>query len=85
MAFESELHKALRKIIAQRMNVSRAFVTHDGKMVYPVIGYLLTTEQILELDAKNELTSWGIREYAMRCDDRAGTKDRGSIEVRSGL
>src|SRR5713226_7446411 len=62
--YESNLHRAVRKMIAQRMSVGHTFVTHEGKMVHPVNGYLLTTEQILELDARNELTSWGIREFA---------------------
>jgi hypothetical protein len=52
------------------MNASRAFVTHEGKLVNPVNGYLLTTEQILELDSRNELTSWGIREHATKFADR---------------
>ena len=62
--YESRSHRAIRKMIALRMSVGRAFVTHEGKMVHPVNGYLLTSEQILELDGKNELTSWGIREFA---------------------
>jgi hypothetical protein len=64
--FESRIHRAIRKMIAQKINVASGFVRHDGKMVYPVNGYLLTTEQILELDSKNELTSWGIRELSDR-------------------
>src|SRR5437016_9226797 len=51
-------------MIARKIAVGKAFVTHEGKMVYPVNGYLLTTEQILDLDSKNEMTSWGIREFA---------------------
>ena len=62
--YETPIHRAIRKMIAQKMNVGHAFVTHEGKMVHPVNGYLLTTEQILELDSKHELTSWGIREFA---------------------
>jgi hypothetical protein len=62
--YESPVHRAVRKMIAQKMRIGRPFVTHEGKMVYPVNDYLLTTEQILELDSKRELTSWGIREYA---------------------
>lgn len=53
-------------MIAQKMSVASAFVKHDGEMVYPVNGYLLTTEQILKLDSKNELTAWGIRELSDR-------------------
>jgi hypothetical protein len=79
--FESPLDKAVRKMIAQRMNVSRAFVTSDGSLVHAVNGYLLTTEQIVELDSKNELTSWGVREYALRFDEER-RKSR-SIGVRS--
>ncbi len=69
MAYESRLHKAIRKIIAQKMNVSEAFVTHEGKMVFPINNYLLTGAQILELDSKNELTSWGIREFAKTIEE----------------
>jgi len=57
-------------MIAQKMNVSSAFVTHEGKMVFPVSGFLLTADQILELDSKNELTSWGIREFARRFEEK---------------
>jgi hypothetical protein len=53
-------------MIAQKMNVGNPFVRRDGKMIYPVNGYLLTTEQILELDSKDELTSWGVRELSDR-------------------
>ena len=74
MAFESKLHKAIRKMIAQKMNVSHAFVTHEGKMVHPVNGYLLTTEQILDLDSRNELTSWGIRDFAKRLEQEQREK-----------
>jgi hypothetical protein len=74
MPYESRLHKAIRKMIAQKMNISRAFVTHEGKMVYPVNGYLLTVEQILELDSRNELTSWGIRDLAKRVEEEQRTK-----------
>lgn len=73
MAFESRRHKAIRKMIAQKMNVSRPFVTHEGKMIYPVNGYLLTAEQILELDSRNELTSWGIRDLAKRVEEEQRT------------
>src|SRR5713226_6770950 len=69
--YESRFHRAIRKMIAQRMSVGHTFVTHEGKMVHPVNGYLLTTEQILELDATNELTSWGIREFAERLEKEA--------------
>src|SRR5713226_5287194 len=69
--YESNLHRAVRKMIAQRMSVGHTFVTHEGKMVHPVNGYLLTTEQILELDSKNELTSWGIREFAEKVGKEA--------------
>jgi hypothetical protein len=61
-------------MIAQKMNVSPAFVTHEGKMIYPVNGYLLTVDQILELDSRNELTSWGIRDLAKRVDEEQRTK-----------
>jgi len=54
-SLESRLHKAIRKMIGQKMCVSAAFVTHEGKMVHPVDGYLLTTGQILELDSKTSL------------------------------
>jgi hypothetical protein len=69
--YESRIHRAIRKMIAQKMTVGNAIVRHDGKMVYPVNGYLLTTEQILDLDSKNELTSWGIRELSDRLVDGA--------------
>jgi hypothetical protein len=69
--YESNLQRAIRKIKAQRMSVGDTFVRHDGVMVYPVNGYLLTTEQILELDSKNELTSWGIREFAEKLGKEA--------------
>ena len=73
MAYESRLHKAIRKMIVQKISVSSAFVTHEGKMVFPINNYLLTAEQILELDSKNELTGWGIREFAERFEEaRAG-------------
>ncbi len=62
--YESRIRRAIRKMIAQRISVGKAFVTHEGEMVHPVNGYLLTTEQILNLDSKNEMTSWGIREFA---------------------
>lgn len=69
--YESNLHRAIRKMIARRMSVGQSFVTHDGKTVHPVNGYLLSTEQILELDSKNELTSWGIRELAEKVGKEA--------------
>ena len=53
-------------MIAQKMKVSRAFVTYEGKRVYPINGYLLTIEQILELDSRYALTSWGIQDLARR-------------------
>jgi len=58
-------------MIALKMSVGHSFVRRDGKMVHPVNGYLLTTEQILELDSKNELTSWGIREFAEKIGKEA--------------
>jgi hypothetical protein len=69
--FEYPINRVIRKMIAMKMNVGKALVRHDGKMVHPVNGYLLTSEQILELDSKNELTSWGIREFAERLDKEA--------------
>jgi hypothetical protein len=66
--YEHPINRAIRKMIAMKMSVGKALVRHDGKMVHPVNGYLLTSEQILELDSKNELTSWGIRELAERLD-----------------
>ena len=74
MPYESKLHKAIRKMIAQKMSISRAFVTHEGKMVYPVNGYILTVEQILELDSRNKLTSWGIHDLATRAEEEQRTK-----------
>src|ERR1700720_1290206 len=71
--YEFPINRAIRKMIAMKMNVGKALVRHDGKMVHPVNGYLLTSEQILELDSKNELTSWGIRELAERLDKEAHT------------
>lgn len=69
MAFGSNFHKALRKMIWRRLTVSAPFVTHEGTMVRSVNGCLLTNSQILELDSKNELTSWGIREFAKRFEE----------------
>jgi hypothetical protein len=74
MPYESPLRKAVRKMIAQKMDVSRPFMTHKGDMVYPVNGYLLTVPQILELDSKNELTSWGIRDFARQFESNLSTK-----------
>jgi hypothetical protein len=71
--YEYPINRAIRKMIAMKMNVGNAMVMHDGKMVHPVNGYLLTSEQILELDSKNELTSWGIRDFAERFDKEART------------
>ena len=70
MPHETRLHKVVRKMVAQKMDVSRPFVTHKGDMVYPVNGYLLTVPQILELDSKNELTSWGIRDFAKQFEGK---------------
>jgi hypothetical protein len=71
--YEYPINRAIRKMIAMKMNVGSSMVRHDGKMAHPVNGYILTSEQILELDSKNELTSWGIREYAERLDKEART------------
>jgi hypothetical protein len=64
--YESNFHRAIRKIKAQGMSVGDSFMRHDGIAVHPVNGFLLTTEQIVELDSKNQLTSWGIREFGAR-------------------
>lgn len=69
--YESKIHKAIRKMIGQKLSVGAALVTQEGKMVYPVNGYLLTTEQILKLDSKNELTSWGIHDLAEKIGKQA--------------
>jgi len=45
-------------------------------MIGNVNGYNLTAEQILELDSKNELTSWGIREYAKRYEEELKRSER---------
>ena len=44
-------------MIAQQMNVSRAFVKSEGSLMHAVNGHLLTAEQVLELDSKKELTN----------------------------
>jgi hypothetical protein len=66
--YESRLHKAVREMIERKMTV-RTFVTHDGKMISNVNGYNLTVEQILELDSKGNLTSWGIAEFARKYEE----------------
>jgi hypothetical protein len=71
MPLESRLHKVVRKMVDQKLDVSRPFVTHNGDMFYPVNGYLLTVPQILELDSKNELTSWGIRDFAKQLEGKS--------------
>jgi len=58
-------------MVAQKLDVSRPFVTNKGDMVYPVNGYLLTVPQILELDSKNELTSWGIRDFTKQLEGKS--------------
>jgi len=63
--YESRLHRAVRKMVERKMHV-QSFVTYEGQMICNVNGYNLTAKQILELDSKNGLTSWGIREYAKR-------------------
>jgi len=68
--FESKLHGAIRRMIARNIHVSKPFVTSEGTMVLSVNGYLLTAKQILELSAKNQLTSWGIRDCANRSEAR---------------
>ena len=56
--------KLVRKLIERKMDVGQIFVRHDGKQVLNVNGYMLTVEQLQELDDSNELTSWGITEFA---------------------
>jgi hypothetical protein len=73
MAYKSRLHKAVQNMVAQKLAVSRPFVTNKGDMVYPVNGYLLTVPQILELDSKNELTSWGIQGFAKQLESNSAT------------
>jgi hypothetical protein len=62
--YESRLHRAVRRAIAQRIRIGKPFMRHDGQMVYPVGRYLLTGRQLVDLDSRGELTSWGIREFA---------------------
>jgi hypothetical protein len=71
MVYKSRLHKAVGNMVAQKLNVSRPFVTNKGDMVFPVNGYLLTVPQILELDSKNELTSWGIRDFTKQLEGKS--------------
>ena len=59
---ESALHKAIRRLIGSKMRFTPA---PNGQTIN-VGGRDLTPEQVLELHAKGQLTSWGIAELARK-------------------
>jgi hypothetical protein len=63
---ESEAHRLFRKLTDLKMRVGETYIRQDGKQVMTVNGYVLTVEQLRELERRNELSSWGIREFAER-------------------
>jgi hypothetical protein len=74
--FESRFHRAVRKMIERKMSI-HTFVTHEGKMIHNVDGrYNLSAEYILELDSRDELTSFGVAEYARKHDERLAEQNR---------
>jgi hypothetical protein len=63
---ESEAHGLFRKLTDFKMRVGEIYIRQDGKQVLTVNGYILTVEQLRELERRNELSGWGIREFAER-------------------
>jgi hypothetical protein len=63
---ESESHRLVRKMTALKMNVGPAFIGFNGKESLSVNGYVLTVEQLLEIERTAELTCWGITDYLAR-------------------
>jgi hypothetical protein len=61
--YQSRLQATVRKMINRKMTVT-SLITREGKMIHHINGYILTGEQILELDSAGRLTPWGIVEFA---------------------
>jgi hypothetical protein len=60
---ESEINKALRGLKSQGISVKGPIVGNDGP-VYEVVGFMLTTDQIVTLQEEKKLNERGIRELS---------------------
>ena len=54
----------VRILTERKMDVGQTYVRRDGTHVLSVNGFMLTVDQLREMENANELTSWGITEFA---------------------
>ena len=69
MEREHDLSKAINILKAQRIDVGPAVLLHDGSdFAMPVLGYLLTGAQLVQLMNENKLNAPNILEFAVNLE-----------------
>jgi hypothetical protein len=74
MEREYDLNKAMNLLKAQRIDIGPAVLLHDGSdFAMPVLGYLLTGAQLVQLMNENKLNAPNIHEFAVNLNKDANT------------